>query len=170
MIVHPFALKKLLSIIYHISCPLAKAPDFKWEDATTVDFNAWTYRRDMTLKDVRPIDDLVHLLIKTVRYDLSSKHFLNFPSSTCTSMVAQNGSWNGLAAKVLQLKVFPQNVGSWKVSISYVCVTLTIYSGNIILKLCRKIYALGIHVARIANAFISQGLLFHFATTKTSNK
>ena len=67
LMVYPYVLKKLLSITYRISCPLAKAPDFKWEDATTVDLNAWTYRRDTTLKDVRPIDHLIHLLIKTVR-------------------------------------------------------------------------------------------------------
>ena len=41
---------------------------FKWEDAMTLDKGTWGFRRNMNLGDVYSMDDLIALLIKTVRY------------------------------------------------------------------------------------------------------
>ena len=43
-------------------------PKHKWEDATTVDKSAWTYRRNMKLSDLRTMEELIATLAQVVRY------------------------------------------------------------------------------------------------------
>ena len=43
-------------------------PPFKWEDATTLDTGGWAYRRGIKSSDVKTAEEVIELLIKTVRY------------------------------------------------------------------------------------------------------
>ena len=40
----------------------------KWEDASTVDKSAWTYRRNVKLSDLHTVEELLATLVQTVRY------------------------------------------------------------------------------------------------------
>ena len=40
----------------------------KWEDANTVDKSAWTYRRNVKLSDLHTVEELLAILVQTVRY------------------------------------------------------------------------------------------------------
>lgn len=50
-----------------ISTPPDVMPKFKWEDAMSVDKYSWGYRRTATIGDLNTVDDLISLLVKTVR-------------------------------------------------------------------------------------------------------
>lgn len=47
---------------------LATKPPFKWEDATILDKGGWAYRRGIKSSDVKTAEEVIELLIKTVRY------------------------------------------------------------------------------------------------------
>jgi len=40
----------------------------KWEDASTVDKSAWTYRRNVKLSDLHTVEELLATLVQAVRY------------------------------------------------------------------------------------------------------
>lgn len=69
MVLKRFFFRIIVSIlnVHCVNCSEA-LQKHKWEDATTVDKSAWTYRRNVNLNDLRTVEELITTLVQAVRY------------------------------------------------------------------------------------------------------